>query len=70
MQKGAGQGSRTYHDYESVPKMLVGVCAMFESHLKAKNPQSRNITYDIQDLYNFVDGFGDLGVLVYAILIH
>jgi hypothetical protein len=40
-----------------------GVCAMYEQKLKAQNPQHRNITYDISDLFFFIDALGDLSCL-------
>ncbi|KAL8264037.1 hypothetical protein R6Q59_022167 [Mikania micrantha] len=42
-----------------------GICALYERKLKELNPAMRNITYDIEDLYNFIDGLTDLSALVY-----
>ena len=42
-----------------------GVCQLFESELKKRNPQQRNITYDISDLHSFIDELGDCGCMVY-----
>uniref|UniRef100_A0A2K5LX65 Enhancer of rudimentary homolog n=1 Tax=Cercocebus atys TaxID=9531 RepID=A0A2K5LX65_CERAT len=39
---------RTYADYESV-------CKMYEEHLKRMNPNSPSITYDISQLFDFID---------------
>ncbi|KAK6927659.1 Enhancer of rudimentary [Dillenia turbinata] len=44
---------------------LTGICGLYERKLKELNPASRNITYDIGDLYNFIDGLADLSALVY-----
>lgn len=41
-----------------------GLCKMFEQHLKQSNPTARNITYDIKDLWGYIDSLPDLGVLV------
>jgi hypothetical protein len=57
---------KTYMDYESVPAAMDGVCAMFEKRLKELNPQMRSITYDINDLYHYVDSLPDLSALVFA----
>lgn len=43
-----------------------GICALYEKKLKEINPTLRNISYDIGDLYNFVDGLADLSALVYV----
>jgi hypothetical protein len=60
------KASRTFSDYESVVKALDGVCAMFEKRLKELNPQMRQITYDINDLYRYLDTLHDLSALVFA----
>ncbi|WMV40295.1 hypothetical protein MTR67_033680 [Solanum verrucosum] len=42
-----------------------GICALYERKLKELNPAIREITYDISDLYNFIDGLADMSALVY-----
>lgn len=37
-----------------------GICAEFERRLRELNPQLRAITYDIGDLYSWVDNMPDL----------
>ena len=56
---------RTYADYESVNECMEGVCKMYEEHLKRMNPNSPSITYDISQLFDFIDDMADLGCLVY-----
>ncbi|KAF0717322.1 Aste57867_2353 [Aphanomyces stellatus] len=58
--------SRTYLDFESVNSAMDGVVKMYEAKLKQLNPNKRNITYDIQDLYNYIDSLADLSTLVYV----
>lgn len=36
---------------------------MFERHLRAMNPTVRNISYEISDLYAFIDSFTDISAL-------
>ena len=38
---------------------------MFEDHLKKSNPSLPSITYDISQLFDFVDNLTDLSCLVY-----
>jgi|EP01044_Picomonas_judraskeda_P003972 hypothetical protein len=45
------------------PSLVAGVCAMYEQKLKAQNPAQRNISYDISDLFFFIDSLGDLSCL-------
>ncbi|KAK9052787.1 hypothetical protein SSX86_029417 [Deinandra increscens subsp. villosa] len=65
MQTSQNRASRTFMDYESISQAMDGICALYERKLKNLNPVMRNITYDIQDLYNFMDGLADLSALVY-----
>jgi hypothetical protein len=48
--------------------VCIGICGLYERKLKELNPAIRNITYDISDLYNFIDGLADLSALVYVSL--
>ena len=40
------------------------MCGLYEKELKTLNPQVRNITYDIADLYTYLDQLNDLSCLV------
>ena len=66
VQPTAAKSSRTFSDYETVTAAMDGVCALFEKRLKELNPQMRQITYDINDLYKFIDLVPDLSALVFA----
>uniref|UniRef100_A0A3P8YIY5 Enhancer of rudimentary homolog n=1 Tax=Esox lucius TaxID=8010 RepID=A0A3P8YIY5_ESOLU len=46
-----------------IPKNCV--CKMYEEHLKRMNPNSPSITYDISQLFDFIDDLADLSCLVY-----
>ena len=35
--------------------LLQGVCKIYEEHLKRMNPNSPSITYDISQLFQFID---------------
>lgn len=39
---------------------------MFEAKLKQTHPTLRNITYDVSDLFKYIDELADLSALVYA----
>jgi len=56
--------SRTYYDFPSLGECCAGVCRVFETKLKEQNPSARNITYDVRDLFGWIDGVTDVGVLV------
>ncbi|GBP30960.1 Probable RNA-directed DNA polymerase from transposon BS [Eumeta japonica] len=55
VQPGARPETRTYSDYESVNDCMEGVCKIYEEHLKRRNPNTPTITYDISQLFDFVD---------------
>ena len=42
-----------------------GVCQEFEKQLKQLNPHMPSLTYNINDLYTFIDSVPDLSCLVY-----
>lgn len=44
---------------------IIGVCKIYEEHLKRRNPNTPTITYDISQLFDFVDQLTDLSCLVY-----
>lgn len=39
------------------------VITLYEKQLKQMNPHTKHITYDIQNLMNFIDSLPDLGAL-------
>lgn len=45
--------------------IIAGVCKIYEEHLKRRNPNTPIITYDISQLFDFVDQLTDLSCLVY-----
>ncbi|XP_009790823.1 enhancer of rudimentary homolog [Nicotiana tabacum] len=65
MQTSQNRATRTFMDYESISQAMDGICALYERKLKELNPAIREITYDISDLYNFIDGLADMSALVY-----
>ncbi|XP_074286349.1 enhancer of rudimentary homolog [Silene latifolia] len=65
MQYSQNRGSRTFMDNDSISQAMDGICALYERKLKEINPTLRNLSYDIDDLYNFIDGLADLSALVY-----
>ena len=44
---------------------LEGLCRIYEEQLKRENPHQQTITYDISQLFDYIDGLTDLSVLVY-----
>ncbi|KAJ4798994.1 hypothetical protein LUZ62_050240 [Rhynchospora pubera] len=68
MQTTQYRASRTFQDYDSISRAMDGICNFYERKLREIDPTNQHITYDISDLYNFIDGLADLSALVYATL--
>eukprot|EP00742_Colponemidia_sp_Colp-10_P007264 GILJ01007808.1.p1 GENE.GILJ01007808.1~~GILJ01007808.1.p1 ORF type:complete len:107 (+),score=16.56 GILJ01007808.1:42-362(+) len=60
------KNTRTYIDYENLNLALDGICQLYEQKLKLMNPHLKNITYDIAELFNYIDALGDLSCLVFS----
>lgn len=56
--------SRTYSDYETKEECMESVCKIFEEYLKRSNPSTPSITYDISQLFDYIDSLTDLTCLV------
>jgi hypothetical protein len=64
IQPGLRPETRSYSDYESLNECLEGICRVYEEHLKHQNPATPSITYDISNLFDFIDDLRDLSLLV------
>mmetsp|Transcript_4210 Transcript_4210/g.15882 ORF Transcript_4210/g.15882 Transcript_4210/m.15882 type:complete len:101 (-) Transcript_4210:429-731(-) len=58
------QATRTYYDYESMTEALTGVCSIYEGILKKQQATSRRITYNVQELFEWIDKLHDFCGLV------
>ena len=56
--------SRTYFDFDSKAKALDFIIKMFEDRLKAMTPDAPKITYDVMDLFRYLDNLVDVSALV------
>uniref|UniRef100_A0A7S3HCL7 Enhancer of rudimentary homolog n=1 Tax=Spumella elongata TaxID=89044 RepID=A0A7S3HCL7_9STRA len=56
--------SRSYMEFPAVNAALDALVKMYEHKLKELNPSVPNITYDISDLYQYLDSLHDLCGLV------
>lgn len=65
VQKTASKASRTFLDYETVSGAVDGICNMFERDLKERFAHQRELTYDVQQLFQWMDHLHDLSALVF-----
>lgn len=66
MQPESNPMSRTYFDYQGPSGMAQDLVAKYEQRLRKLNPSTRNFTYDVKDLYAWLDGLHDLSALVFS----
>lgn len=59
-------GSRRYEDHPSVPEAMDAICQRFEQRLRQQDPKKTDFTYDVNDLFTYVDDLEDLGALVFS----
>ena len=64
IQYSASFQSRSYMDFPTVNAAIDAVIKMYEHKLKELNPSVGQITYDITDLYNFLNSLNDVNALV------
>jgi hypothetical protein len=57
--------TRTYADFESIPKAMDGIIQMFEDYKRRSGNSGNTITYDIDELYSFLDNLTDISCLVF-----
>ncbi|CAI4223759.1 unnamed protein product [Auanema sp. JU1783] len=65
IQPTARADSRTWSDYETTTECLEGICKIYEEFLKKQNPASASITYDVSNLFEFIDKLSDLSCMVF-----
>ncbi|XP_020080572.1 enhancer of rudimentary homolog [Ananas comosus] len=65
MQTSQSRASRTFLDFNSISQAMDEICRIYERKVMDINPTIQNISYDIADLYNFIDGTVDISALVY-----
>uniref|UniRef100_A0A0E0CGW7 Enhancer of rudimentary homolog n=1 Tax=Oryza meridionalis TaxID=40149 RepID=A0A0E0CGW7_9ORYZ len=70
MQPSQNRATRTFMDFNSVSHALDGICGLYERKIRDINPMARDLTYDINDLYNFIDGLTDISALVFDRSLH
>lgn len=47
-----------------MPKAMEAVTKMYENYLKTINPGVRNISYDIKNLYTYIDRLPEMAAMV------
>jgi hypothetical protein len=73
---------KQYNDYPTVSGAMDGkvslsrredlisfsaICKLFEQKLRVEYPHKQELSYEIADLFKYVDSLSDLGALVYVV---
>eukprot|EP01006_Ploeotia_vitrea_P039564 TRINITY_DN66358_c7_g6_i1.p1 TRINITY_DN66358_c7_g6~~TRINITY_DN66358_c7_g6_i1.p1 ORF type:complete len:126 (+),score=61.01 TRINITY_DN66358_c7_g6_i1:31-378(+) len=57
--------TKQYSDFNDIGKAVDAVIQLYEVRLKQLHPNEKQITYDISQLYDYIDSLTDLACLVY-----
>ncbi|KAI8052319.1 rudimentary enhancer [Syncephalis plumigaleata] len=57
--------SRTFSEHETVSAAMQALVDTYQARLKAIHPREANITYDINQLYEYIDAYAELAALVF-----
>ena len=56
--------SRTFLDFEDIGRCVDGLCQLYEQKLKIQNDGKTEVSYDVAELFQYLDTLKDLGALV------
>lgn len=56
--------SRSWSDYDTVTQCLEAVCKVYEEHLKRTRRADESHSYDVAELFDFIDRLGDVTCMV------
>ena len=57
--------TRTFLDFDTPEKAVVGAISLYEDRLRQFNPAQPKIKYTVEDLFEFFEGLGELACLVF-----
>jgi hypothetical protein len=64
-QFGCKLSTQQWSGYENLEAAMDAICIIFEEQLKHLSPNRKKITYDVTDLYVFMDSLPELSALVF-----
>ncbi|KAL6767581.1 hypothetical protein ACKKBF_B35815 [Auxenochlorella protothecoides x Auxenochlorella symbiontica] len=65
LQTGRDKSSRTFSDFDSTADALTGICSMYEKLLRELNPHLAEMTYELDDLFAYLDRLPEVSMLIY-----
>jgi len=60
-----GEETRTYSDFDSIKEAMEGICYIFELYIKQSDSNLTTITYDVKQLFDFIDSLKEIVCLVF-----
>ena len=56
--------TKKWYDYPTLQEGMLGIVNIYEEEIKKLNPHMKTCTYTIDELYEYLDGLGDISCLV------
>ena len=56
--------SRTFLDYDDIGRCVDGLCQLYEQKLKIQNEGKEEVSYDVAELFHYLDSLKDLSALM------
>ena len=63
----ADETTKTFLEYADISKCVDGVCQLYEQRLRLQNSDKQEVTYDVQQLFAYLDQLTDIGAMVYNV---
>ena len=58
--------TKRWYDFPSVNEAMMGIVRIYEEEIQRLNPHMKTCTYDIEELFEYIGGLGDISCLVLA----
>ncbi|OAF67988.1 Enhancer of rudimentary [Intoshia linei] len=65
IQTEALMNNRTYSDFDNVEECIEHICKLYETHLQNLYPNQDSITYDVSQLFEYIDEIPDIFCLTF-----
>ncbi|CAG9335013.1 unnamed protein product [Blepharisma stoltei] len=66
VQKNPNQESRTFYDFKTLDKCIEFIVKTYEDQLRIERPDRITFTYDLSELYDYIEGIPEIICLVFA----
>ncbi|OAF65704.1 hypothetical protein A3Q56_06589 [Intoshia linei] len=60
VQSEAFMNNRTFCDFDNIEECIEHICKLYEAHLQNLYPNQTSITYDVSQLFEYIDEVPDI----------